>query len=225
MSDWVPHTRRDYLEKGLAGRVGWGTKAALVVVDLSNGFTDPASPLGGDLSDVLTATGELLRACREHGHPVVYLTVAYGPDRSDAGTFIDKVPALGILAEGSHWVEIDSRIAPEPEEPVVVKKFASAFFGTDVAERLHRHSVDTVVLAGCSTSGCIRASAIDAMQNGFRTIVVEEAVGDRAQGPHRANLFDIDSKYGDVVPLEEALVRLRGQNLEEPRAGRRHQPA
>jgi nicotinamidase-related amidase len=136
------------------------------------------------------------------------MTVAYKPDYSDAGTFIKKVPALHVLVEGSKMVEIDKRIAPQDGERVVVKKFASAFFGTDVAERLHAEGVDTVVITGCSTSGCVRATAIDSMQNGFHTIVVKEAVGDRAQGPHEANLFDIDTKYGDVISLAEALDKL-----------------
>lgn len=210
MNDWETDTRADYAEKGLGARVGWGERPALVVVDLSNGFTDPSSPLGGDLSSVLGATAELLDACRRNDHPVVFMTVAYKPDFSDAGTFIKKVPALHVLVEGSSMVDIDERIKPLPGEPVVTKKYASAFFGTDVAERLHDLGVDTVVLAGCSTSGCIRASAIDSMQHGFRTIVVEQAVGDRAEGPHQANLFDIDSKYADVVDLAEALSVLAG---------------
>lgn len=204
MNEWEEDTRAQYAAKGLGARVGWGQRPALVVVDLSNGFTDPASPLGGDLSGELAATAALLTSCRDNGHPVIFMTVAYKPDYSDAATFIKKVPALSVLVEGSSMVEIDERIAPWDGEPVVVKKFASAFFGTDVAERLHTAGVDTVVIAGCSTSGCIRATAIDAMQNGFHTIVVEEAVGDRAQGPHEANLFDIDTKYGDVVRLAEA---------------------
>jgi maleamate amidohydrolase len=208
MNEWESQTREQYSEKGLGARVGWGKHPALVVVDLSNGFTDPSSPLGGDLSSQLAATAQLLKSCRANGHPVIFMTVAYKADYSDAATFIEKVPALSVLVEGTSMVEIDDAIAPADGEPVVVKKFASAFFGTDVAERLNTQGVDTVVIAGCSTSGCIRASAIDSMQYGFRTIVVEEAVGDRAEGPHRANLFDIDSKYGDVVALTDALSML-----------------
>ena len=208
MNEWETETRDFYGEKGLGSRVGWGTRPALVVVDLAKGFTDSESPLGGDLDAEVNATAELLAACRNHGHPVIYLTVAYKADFSDGATFVEKVPALKVLVEGSKWVEIDERITPQDGEPVVVKKFASAFFGTDVAARLKDQGVDTVLLAGCSTSGCIRASAIDSMQCGFRTIVVEQAVGDRAEGPHRANLFDIDSKYGDVINLDEALNQL-----------------
>lgn len=217
MTEWqttgeIAQTKEQYTEKGLGSRVGWGQRPALVVVDLANGFTDPTSPLGGDLDAEVGATATLLEACRANGHPVIFMTVAYKADYSDAATFIEKVPALGVLVEGSRMVEIDERIAPQPHEPVIVKKFASAFFGTDVAERLRAEGVDTVVIAGCSTSGCIRATAIDSMQYGFRTIVVEQAVGDRADGPHRANLFDIDSKYGDVVDIADAvadLTRLR----------------
>ena len=206
--DWEAPTRDRYAEKGLGSRVGWGEAPALVVVDLSNGFTDPESPLGGDLDSEVDATRQLIEACRANGHPVVFMTVAYKPDFSDGATFVEKVPALKVLVEGSRYVDIDGRLAPRPDEQIVVKKFASAFFGTPVAEDLHRKGIDTVVLAGCSTSGCIRASAIDSMQYGFRTIVVEEAVGDRAEAPHRANLFDMDSKYADVVPLADALEKL-----------------
>jgi maleamate amidohydrolase len=209
MNDWETDTRKFYGEKGLGSRVGWGSHPALVVVDLAKGFTDPESPLGGDLDAQVGATAELLDACRRYGHPVIYMTVAYKPDFSDGATFVEKVPALKVLVQGSHWVEIDERITPRADEPVVVKQFASAFFGTDVAQRLRSQGVDTVLLAGCSTSGCIRASAIDSMQYGFHTIVVEQAVGDRAEGPHQANLFDIDSKYGDVIDLEEAIGKLK----------------
>ncbi|MCH9673795.1 MAG: isochorismatase family protein [Gammaproteobacteria bacterium] len=208
MNEWEAQTRDAYERKGLGARVGWGEKPGLVVVDFAKGFTDPTTPLGSDVSAELAATASLLDAFRRFDFPVVFMTVAYRPDYADAGTFIQKVPALSILVEGSPMVEIDERIAPLPSEQVVTKKFASAFFGTDVAETLRANDVDTVVLAGCSTSGCVRASAIDAMQNGFRTIVVEQAVADRAEGPHRANLFDMDSKYADVVSLDSALESL-----------------
>jgi maleamate amidohydrolase len=208
MNDWEASTRAQYASKGLGARVGWGQRPALIVIDLSTGFTDPRSPLGGDLSAEVAATAQLLESCRQMGHPVIFLTVAYKADFSDGATFVDKVPALKVLVEGAPWTKIDPRIAPKDGEPVVVKQFASAFFGTDVAERLRALEVDTVVVAGCSTSGCVRASVIDSMQYGFRTIVVEEAVGDRAPGPHKANLFDMDSKYADVVSLNDALASL-----------------
>ena len=208
MNEWLPQTQTEYERKGLGGRVGWGERPALVVVDFAKAFTDPQVSIGTDYSSELSATAQLLQAFRAGGFPVVYMTVAYRDDLSDAGTFIKKVPSLSVLVQGSELVEIDERIKPVAGEEVVTKKFASAFFGTPVAENLKAQGVDTVVLAGCTTRGCIRASAIDSMQYEFRTIVVEEAVGDRAAGPHEANLFDIDSKYADVVSLESALKAL-----------------
>lgn len=214
MNEWLPSTQNEYERKGLGARVGWGEKPALVVVDFARGFTDPSVGIGTDYSAELAATAALLEQFRAGGLPVKFMTVAYKPDYSDAGTFIKKVPALSVLVEGSELVEIDDRIKPAAGEAVITKKFASAFFGTPVAADLHAEGVDTVVLAGCTTSGCIRASAIDSMQYGFRTIVVEEAVGDRAAGPHEANLFDIDSKYADVTGLDEALAQLAGRGAQ-----------
>ena len=130
---------------------------------------------------------------------VVYTTIAYEPDFRDAGLFIKKVPSLSILLKGSPMVEVDRRIAPLPGERVVEKKFASSFFGTDLAGYLKGLGVDTVIMTGCTTSGCVRASAIDSLQYGFLTVVVREGVGDRPEGTHEANLLDIDAKYGDVV--------------------------
>jgi len=208
MNDWLETTREQYANKGLGSRIGWGERPALIVVDMANAFTDPSTGLGSDMSAELAATKKLLDVFRQLSLPVIFMTVAYKPDYSDAATFITKVPALSVLVEGTPMVEIDDRIKPLESEPVVTKKFASAFFGTDVADRLNKLNVDTAVVVGCSTSGCVRATVIDAMQYGFRTIVVEEATADRAEGPHRANLFDMDSKYADVVSLESAIESL-----------------
>lgn len=208
MDKWINETRDFYADKGLGSRVGWGERPALIVVDMANAFTDPSTGLGSDMSAELAATRSLLDAFRAQKLPVIFMTVAYKADYSDAATFITKVPALSVLVENTPMVDIDERIKPLPEEPVVVKKFASAFFGTDVNERLQSANVDTAVVVGCSTSGCVRASVIDAMQYGYRTIVVAEATADRAEGPHEANLFDMDSKYADVVSLDSALESL-----------------
>jgi nicotinamidase-related amidase len=205
MADWEQRTRQDYEDKGFANRSGYGQKPALLIVDFINGFTDPSTPLGGDFSTELAATARLLEAFRKVGLPIVFTTITYKPDLSDGGMFVKKVPSLAILQNGSPMVEIDQRIAPWPGEYVLEKKFASSFFGTDLDSYLKGLWVDTVIMAGCTTSGCIRASAIDSLQCGYHSVVVREAVGDRAQGPHEANLFDIDAKYADVVPLEEAL--------------------
>ena len=134
---------------------------------------------------------------------MVSTTVAYDPDFNDAGIFIEKIPALSLLVKGSKWVEIDRRIAPVKGDEVIVKKYASAFFGTELDRYFHGQGVDTVVITGATTSGCVRASAVDALQYGFRTIVCRDGVGDRAEGPHHANLFDMDSKYCDVKVEQE----------------------
>jgi nicotinamidase-related amidase len=203
-------TLEDYKRKGFADRSGYGTRPALLVVDFINGFTDPASPLGGDYSSQLRVTQELLERFRRAGLPVVYTTIAYEPDYRDAGLFIKKIPSLGILLKGSRASQVDERIQPRRGEPVLEKKFASAFFGTELDFYLKGRGVDTVIMTGCTTSGCIRASAIDSLQYGFHTVVVRDGVGDRAQGPHEANLFDIDAKYGDVVSHQDVLVYLQG---------------
>ena len=196
-------TRADYAAKGLGSRSGFGEKPALLIVDFSNGFTDPASPLGGDFDSQVDVTARLLAKFRTGCFPVVYTTVAYEPDFNDAGIFIEKIPALSLLVKGSKWVEIDRRIAPVKGDEVIVKKYASAFFGTELDRYFHGQGVDTVVITGATTSGCVRASAVDALQYGFRTIVCREGVGDRAEGPHHANLFDMDSKYCDVKVEQE----------------------
>ena len=208
MHDWTAETRAGYERKGFASRAGFGAKPALLVIDFINGFTDPATDLGGDFSRELEVTARLQAAFRAKGLPIAYTTVAYHPDLSDGGTFVRKVPALGLLVRGTEWTEVDERIRPEAGEIVAEKQFASAFFGTDVDERLKGFGVDTLVLTGCTTSGCVRASAIDSMQYGYHTIVVRDAVGDRAQGPHEANLFDMDAKYADVIGSEEVLAWL-----------------
>ena len=150
-------------------------------------------------------TAKVLAEFRSRALPVFFTTVAYEPHLRDGGIFVEKVPALAILTKGARWVEVDERIRPRPAERVIVKKYASAFFDTRLDLELRGLGVDTVIMAGCTTSGCIRASAVDSMQYGFRTLVIRDAVGDRARQPHEVNLFDIDAKYGDVVPSGEVL--------------------
>ena len=195
---------------GFHGRgVGIGERPALVVVDMSVGFTDPESPLACDLEEVVDAVGQLLAAARRADVQVVYTTVAYDEEsKRRASVFIDKVPALLTLEAGSRWVEIDPRLAPQFGEPVLRKLHASAFFETQLAELLAASERDSVIVTGASTSGCVRATAVDALQHGYPTVVPREAVGDRNPDAHAANLYDIDAKYGDVVSLEEALGRL-----------------
>jgi len=190
---------------GFHGRAGFGEKPALVVVDVNRGFTDPASPLVCDLDSRI---------------PVIYTTVCYDEaGRQAARVFIEKVPALLVLEPGSPWVEIDPRIAPVEGEPVLSKHFASAFFGTTLASLLASAGCDTVVVAGASTSGCVRATAVDALQHGYRVVVPREAVGDRNPAAHEANLYDLDTKYADVISVDEVLDQLAsGAFAEEAKA-------
>jgi maleamate amidohydrolase len=194
---------------GFHGMTGFGAEPALVVVDVNVGFTDPASPLVCDLDGVVEAIRELLDESRRVGIPVVFTTVAFDDAaRQAAAVFIAKVPALLTLEAGSRWVDIDPRVAPLPGEAVIVKNFASAFFGTTLASILTSAGCDTVIVTGASTSGCVRATAVDALQHGYRVIVPREAVGDRNPAAHEANLYDLDTKYADVVTLEETLAAL-----------------
>ena len=193
---------------GFHGRAGFGTRPALVVVDVNRGFTDPGSPLACPLDDVVVAIQRLVRETRRAGFPVVYTTVSYTEaDKRTAAVFIDKVPALLTLEAGSQWVEIDPRIAPLPDEPVLSKLFASAFYGTALASFLAAEGCDSLIVTGASTSGCVRATVVDALQV-LRPIVPRDAVGDRNPAAHEANLFDIDAKYGDVVSVDEVVAHL-----------------
>ena len=194
---------------GFHGRAGFGKRPALLVIDVNVGFTDPASPLVCELDDVVVAIRRLLDEFRRAQLPVVYTTVSYGEgDKVAAAAFIDKIPALLTLEAGSRWVEIDPRIAPLPAEPVLNKLFASAFFGTPLASLLASAGCDSVVVTGASTSGCVRATAVDALQHGYRPAVPREAVGDRNPAAHEANLYDIDAKYGDVVSVDDVVAHL-----------------
>jgi nicotinamidase-related amidase len=203
----------DYRKHGLAARVGFGERPALIVVDFVCAYTTPGSPLyaAPGVPAAVQASVPVLAAARAAGIPIIYTTVAYAADGRDGGIFLEKVPALRKLTSDSPLAQIVPELPPAPGELVIEKKYASAFFGTHIAATLTAARVDTVILVGCSTSGCIRASAVDGMQHGFRVIVPRECVGDRAPGPHEANLFDIDGKYGDVVGVVAVLEYLRSQ--------------
>lgn len=192
------------------GRLGFGASSALVVVDMVKAYTDPAFPLyaGEQVHAVVDAIVQLVDAARAAAVPVVYTGVRYVPGGADGGVFYRKVPALALFVGETEAGTLVPELSPRPEELVIMKQYPSAFCGTPVAPMFRSAGVDTVILAGVSTSGCIRASATDAMQHGFVPIVVREAVGDRHPGPHEANLFDIDAKIGDVVALDEALAHL-----------------
>jgi N-formylmaleamate deformylase len=208
--------RERYARAELGGRMRPFARPAVVVVDLVLGFTDPESALGGDLSAEVAATRSVLDAARRHGRLVVFTTIAYEEDLSDAGVWLDKLPRLADLRTGSPLVEVDPRLARRRGEPVIVKKGASAFFGTNLAAVLTHARCDGIVLCGATTGGCVRASAVDAVQHGFPTVVPRECVGDRAPSWHQRNLEDIDAKYADVIGMQEAIARL---------ALRPHQPS
>lgn len=209
-------TEEEILEAaGFSNRVGYGDRPALLVVDLQEGFTDPDHPLGGDLSGVVESTNDLLTAAHGNDVPVVFTRIVTNHPRSaDLGVWRKKAPTLTTLEGGSRWVELDERLAVVESDYVLEKKQASAFHDTELNAMLVDWQVDTVVVTGCTTSGCVRASVVDACASSYRTIVPGEAVGDRADGPHEANLFDMDAKYADVRPVEEVVSYLRA-----PRGG------
>jgi N-carbamoylsarcosine amidase len=197
-----------YRSRGFMRRVGFGERPALVNIDLANAWTRPDNPFTCDGMDVIIpGVQRLLAAGRARGIPVVYTTTAYavtdGPV-TDMGLWHRKIP-VEVLQLGSDAVAIDERIAPEPGEHVVVKKFASAFHGTHLTSLLHALAVDTVIVTGVTMAGCVRHTVEDALGLGFRPIVVRECVGDRVAGAVEWNLFDIDAKFGDVEPLETVL--------------------
>ena len=203
-------TGRIYERARLGQSVTPGSHPAVLVVDFSRGFTDPECTMGSDLTPEVEATRRVLSAAREKGIPVVFTTIGFESNLKDGSLWLQKAPGLAELQIGGKWVEIDPRLERREDEVVILKKGASAFFGTNLPSVLVSQNVDTIVLCGATTSGCIRATAVDLLQYGYPTLVPRECVGDRAQGPHEANLVDIQAKYADVVPVEEALSYLEG---------------
>lgn len=198
-----------FAARGFGIRLGFGTRPAILVVDLVRAFTDPEWPLGADLTDQLAATGQLLDAAHAVGVPVFFSTVEYvDPQMRDAGVWGLKMKGAETLRSGTGGSEIDIRLPRRDTDIVIVKKYASCFFGTDLGSRLVSMGVDTLIITGATTSGCVRASAVDAVQNGFRPIVVRQAVGDRSDRAHEQSLFDLDAKYADVCDLADVLSYL-----------------
>ena len=198
--------RADYDEHGFGVRLGAGEKLAVLVVDVLKAYQDPGSPLYAGVEDAVAAAVSLVDAARSADVPVVFTRVRYAPGLADGGLWVRKVPALAVLEEGSPFEGFVDLLRPQRGETVVTKQYASGFFGTSLDATLRTAGVDTLLIVGLSTSGCVRATVVDAVSLGFRPLVVREAVGDRDQAPHEAALFDIDTKYGDVIGLPEALV-------------------
>lgn len=193
------------------GQIGFGGTPALLLIDFMKSYTSVGSPLYA--AGVVSAVREsraLLQIARELGLPVIHTIIRYfAANCADGGLWVKKAPVLSTMLHGNPLAEFCDEVAPITDEHVVTKQYASAFFGTSLASTLRAAGIDTIVLVGCSTSGCIRATAVDGVQHGFRTIVVRECVGDRHDGPHEANLFDIHCKYGDVISKEEAIRNIR----------------
>lgn len=183
---------------------GLGQRPALVLVDMIKGFTDPDCALGSEVETVVEANQQLLNGFRAASLPVFFTTIVYR-DVGQARVFRERLPALNELVSGSPWVEIDARLTPLPGEQIVEKCWASGFFRTDLDQRLRKRGVDSLVVTGLTTSGCVRATAVDGMQYEYRVVVPREAVGDRNVQAHEANLFDLHAKYADVVALQYVL--------------------
>jgi maleamate amidohydrolase len=197
-----------YRNQTFGNPTGFGSSPALLIVDFVNGFVDPEILGGGNIAEAVENTKPLLAFFRQTGLPVYFTRIVYADDGADAGIWCEKVPRLRELVETAHSSQVVETLAPRVGELVIRKTQASAFFATHLASVLVSRRIDTLVMAGCTTSGCIRASVIDAMSHNFRPILAADCVGDRALGPHEANLFDIRNKYADLLTAAEIIARL-----------------
>lgn len=197
-----------YEKQGFGNRMGFGKKPALLIIDFINAFNDPEMFGGGNIQEAIDNTAELLALARHLELPVAFTSHVYAEDGSEDGIFNLKSPGMRKLARGTHATEVVPELEPRPGERVIEKHYPSGFFGTDLAGWLAKRGVDTAIVTGCTTSGCVRATVVDAMGHGFRPMVPRECSGDRADGPHEANLFDMDQKYADVMSLEEVKAEL-----------------
>ncbi|WP_108659231.1 N-carbamoylsarcosine amidohydrolase [Acuticoccus kandeliae] len=196
--------------------IGLGESPALIIIDFINAYTVPDAPLyAPGVVEAVKATGPLLDAARKAGIPVIFTRVLYHPSGIDGGRFVEKVPVLRTLVEGEPLGEIVDQLTPLPSELVIIKNYTSCFFGTSLAATLTAKRCDTLIIAGCSTSGCVRATAVDGVQYGFKVVVPRECVGDRHPAPHEANLFDINAKYGDVVSRDSVIEALLPATADE----------
>jgi len=191
------------------GRLSFGKRPALIIVDFVMAYLDKASPLYAGAEEALDSTERLLASARNAKVPVIFTNVVYQLGGADGGLFYRKIPALNVFIKGSPLGSFPPSLQPMADEQIISKQFASAFFGTNLASILASLNIDTLLIAGMSTSGCVRATALDALQHGFAPFVVREACGDRHAGPHEANLFDLQAKYAEVISEQEACAFLR----------------
>jgi len=203
-----------YKHQNFGNHLGIGEKAALLIVDFVNGFDDPDQFGGGNVSEACDNTVPLLAACRDLGLTIAHTRVVLAEDGSDDNIMAIKVPALKTLTEDAECGQIVGRLTPRPGEIVVRKRVPSAFFGTDLAANFTMRRIDTVLVTGCTTSGCVRASALDAMCWGFRPIIIIDCVGDRAIAPHEANLFDLKQKYAELMTRDEVIAELTSRQAQ-----------
>ena len=190
------------------GHLLFGKHPALLIVDVMMAYLEPSSPLYAGVEDALASNQRLLAAARVGQVPVIFTNVEYEPGGANGGLFYLKIPALKAFDRGSPLGAFPPVLQPQAGELIFTKQFASAFFGTGLAEALHERGIDTLLITGLSTSGCVRATALDALQHGFAPFVVREACGDRHPAPHEANLFDLQAKYAEVISENEALALL-----------------
>jgi nicotinamidase-related amidase len=199
-----------FQQRGFGLKIGFGERPALLVIDMLKAFTNPQMMLGANLDNEIEAIKPLIAVAHERDIPVIFSTVIYNDvDLKDAGIWALKMKGVATLRGDSDGVEIDPRLDFRKTDSLLVKKYASCFFGTDLVSRLLSRRVDTLIIVGCTTSGCVRATAVDAVQTGLRPMVVREAVGDRSAAAHEQSLFDLNAKYADVVSLNETLQYLR----------------
>ncbi len=196
-----------YEHAGLGSRLGFGKSSALIVVDMHTGFTDTdKSPFAGNFTKEIVVINKLIKTARKKQIPIIFTVICLDANNEyDAGLWIKKAPSLNKLTNNKELLEIDSRLMLKPEDTIIFKRYPSAFFATNLSTTLTMMRIDTLIITGCTTSGCVRATVVDSLSHGFRPIIPITAVGDRAQEPHESSLFDINSKYGDVLPTEEVL--------------------
>lgn len=205
-----------YGTQGMAGKMSFGKRPALLVIDFQKGLTDEQRPAGRNFDGEINNTLRLLAKMRQKGLPVFFFVIGYHQPAVEGGLLVKKLPVLADFIIGSDNTELDPRLKPQPQEHIIVKKFFSCFYGTPLAAMLVSLQVDTLLITGCITSGCVRATATDALQHGFLPVIPRECVGDRSPIPHKVNLMDMHARFGEVVSLGEVLDYLDAVSSSEP---------